>query len=75
MTDYLIYVMFRHGHEGYLTYVEGRTVHWTDDEPGYHLNGHYRAPTYERALSKAKWLCKEFRGIVGRTEIVKWKKP
>ena len=80
MTYYLIYIMFRNGHEGYFTEVDDRTVRWTDTEPGeytydpyYVKNHYYTAPTYERALSKAKWLCKEFRSIVGRTEIIKWR--
>ena len=67
---YSIYIMFRNGCEGYFTKVEDGVVHyWSVDEPTYNSE-HYYATTYDRALSKAKWLCKTFR-CVGRTEIVK----
>lgn len=78
MTHYLVYIMFRSGKEGYFQNVEDRSIHFETDEPTIHSSSfvksnYYLAPTYERALSKAKWLCKEFHSIVGRTEIIKWR--
>ena len=64
---YYIYILFRNGEEGYFYKVEDGVVRYFSE---YVSGCCYHAPNYERALAKAKWLCKTFR-CVGRTEIVK----
>ena len=63
---FAIYILFRDGDEGYFNGLSAYDeIKYTKDNTRC-----YMAPTHSIALSKAKWLRREFANIVGRTEII-----